>query len=67
MFGRHTHPIVGLTWSLGFILIAMTILVLAFGRDHAWILVPVTIAIVAMGIIFGYFTTMPKHEKEKKR
>ena len=60
MFGKHTHPIVGLTLSLGLILIVFTILVLLFSKEHAWILLPITLSITCMGIVFGYFITYKK-------
>lgn len=57
MLSPKHHPIVGLTFNLGLIMIAFAIIVLIFAQEQAWVLVPVVITLAVMGIVFAYFAT----------
>lgn len=57
MLSPKHHPVVGLTFNLGLIMIAFALIVLIMAPEHSWILVPIVIALVIMGIVFAYFAT----------
>lgn len=57
MLSPKHHPIVGLTFNLGLIMIAFAIIVLIIAPEESWILVPIVIALSVMGIVFAYFAT----------
>jgi uncharacterized membrane protein len=54
------NPIVAIGASLGGIIIAIVAIFLIFASEQAGALVPIVIAIAAMGVILGYFASKKK-------
>lgn len=49
-------PFIKIAVSIGSLMMGVTVLTMMFGKEEAWLLIPITSFMTILGIMMGYFS-----------